>query len=135
MRDLANSIDIKKALAGAIASNTTTAGEVINREDKLGESLTFGVQVVAFTDGSYEPLVEHSDDNVTYTAVSDEDLLGTEAGAALTAADEVAKIGYVGAKKYVRLSVVSTGVSTGATLGAQVITGHLLGNPDITQVQ
>jgi hypothetical protein len=52
------------------------------------------------------------------------DLVGTGAAAAINTAQTVKKIGYVGIKRYVRLGVVSTGVTSGATVGATAILGR-----------
>jgi hypothetical protein len=105
----------------AISTNTTTAGVII--DTKGYEGLEFLIQSGARTDGSYLPLIEESDDSgmAGAVAVADEDLLGLEVDATIAAANTVKRIGYVGHKRYVRLSLVSTGVTTGATLGAVAI--------------
>ena len=74
-------------------------------------------QVGAYTDGSVTPLIEESDDNVTYTAVADADLLGTEALASFTFAgdDKCYKIGYKGSKRYVTCTITPAN-NTGAAL-------------------
>ena len=108
----------------AIASSTTTAGVII---DTLGyEALEFLMQSGAWTDGTYTPLLEESDDSGLSgsNAVADEDLLGLESAAAIGAANTVKRIGYRGHKRYVRLSIVSAGVTTGATIGATAILGR-----------
>lgn len=108
----------------AISTSTTTNGNVI---DTLGyEGLEFILQSGSYTDGTYTPLIEESDnsDMSSSNAVADEDLVGTEAAAAVSAANSVKRVGYVGHKRYVRLSIVSAGVSTGATIGAIAVLGH-----------
>lgn len=108
--------DIKPLLAlntQTIGSSTTTVGNVI---DNAGyESLTFINSLGTRTDGTFTPLIEDSDDNVTYAPVADEFLIGTEAAAALTASNTIKSIGYVGTKRYVRESIVSSGVTSGST--------------------
>ena len=108
----------------AIASSTTTAGNIIDTNGY--EGLEFIIQSGARTDGTYTPLIEESDasDMSGATAVDDEDLLGLEVDAAISAANTVKRIGYVGDKRYVRLSIVSTGVTSGATIGATAILGR-----------
>jgi hypothetical protein len=59
----------------------------------------------------YKRQIEESDDNSAFTAVADADLTNTEASAALTAAG-VSKIGYIGAKRYVKASAVTAAAST-----------------------
>lgn len=105
----------------AISTDTTTAGVEI---DTLGfESLTFLMRASTYTDGTYTPLIQESDTSGSgYAAVADNDLIGTEADAALSAAG-VSRIGYVGTKRYVKLSFVSASTSTGATLDAVAVLG------------
>lgn len=108
----------------AISTDTTTAGTIIDTRGY--EAVEFIFFSGARTDGTYTPLIEESDDSGLSgsNAVADEDLLGTEAAAAISAANTVKRIGYVGHKRYVRLSVVSTGTSSGATVGAVAILGR-----------
>lgn len=105
----------------AISTDTTTAGVEI---DTLGfESLTFLMRASTYTDGTYTPLIQETDTAGSgYTAVADNDLIGTEADTALSAAG-VSRIGYVGTKRYVKLSFVSASTSTGATLDAVAVLG------------
>ena len=120
--DTASSMAPAVALnTAAISSSTTTNGNIIDTQGYNG--LTFLLNVGARTDGTYTPLIEHSDDSGLSgsAAVDDADLVGTEAGAAISTANTVKKIGYVGSKRYVRLSVVSTSVSSGATVGATAV--------------
>ena len=114
-----------------INSDTTTNG---NSVDMTGyQSVMFAYFTGSYTDGDYEPQVEHADDDGagspdTWNAVSDSDLLptgtGQEASRSLGTANAIDQIGYRGTKKWVRLSIVSTSTSTGATVGAVVIQGH-----------
>lgn len=111
----------------AISSDTTTNGTEVDLQGF--ESLEFIIQSGTITDGTYTPLVEESDTSGSgYTAVADTDLLGTEADAAFAAADDnvTKRIGYIGFKPYVRLSIVSASTNTGGTLSASAIKGHPL---------
>lgn len=125
-RDTFNNLSIVNALdTQVISSDTTTDGEVIDTQGF--ESLTFSLKSGAYTDGTYTPVIEESDE-VTFggeeNAVADGDLIGTEADAALSAANTLSKIGYRGSKRYVRLTIVSASTSSGATIGASAIKGH-----------
>jgi hypothetical protein len=108
----------------AITSSTTTVGAIIDTQGY--EGLEFIIQSGARTDGTYTPLLEESDaaDLSGSNQVADEDLVGLEASAAISAANTVKRLGYVGGKRYVRLSIVSTGVTSGATIGATAILGR-----------
>ena len=137
MRDGANNLTGLNALTiQSITTDTTTGGAEIDRGSKIGESLTFFVHAGTITDGTFTPVIQHSDTSGSgFTDVADSDLIGTEAGAAIVAADDnkVTKIGYVGAKRYVKINIVSTGTSSGGTLSAMALIGHLLVNPDTVQ--
>lgn len=126
-KDMHNNILQKPALnPQAIATDTTTAGVIIDTQGF--ESVEFIIQSATITDGTYTPLIEEGDasDLSDASAVADADLLGTEAAAAFAAADdnEAKRVGYKGQKRYVRLSLVSAGTSTGGTLAAIAVLGH-----------
>jgi len=114
-----------------INTDTTTDG---NNIDMTGyQSVMFAYFTGSYTDGDYEPLIEEADDDGTgspdtYSAVADADLLptgtGQEAARSLGAANAINQIGYRGNKKFVRLAIVSTSTTTGATVGAIAIQGH-----------
>ena len=117
-KDLHNLISVTTAIAlTAVADGEDVAGVAIDRQGSDG--LEFIFQVGAYTDGSVTPLIEESDDDVTYTAVADADLTNTEASAALTAAG-VSSIGYVGFKRYVRATAVTAASST-LSVGASYV--------------
>ena len=117
-KDLHNQIGVGVAIAlTAVADGEDVVGAVIDRQGSEGLELIF--QVGAYTDGSVTPLIEDSDDNVTYAAVADADLTNTEASAALSAAG-VSSIGYVGFKRYVRATAVTAAGST-LSVGASFV--------------
>ena len=129
MQDITKELNLANALnATAISSNTTTAGAAIDLQGY--EAMVFAIRSNAWTDGTYTPLVQESDSSGSgYTDVADDDLIGLEADAAIGAANTVKKIGYVGHKRYVKLSIVSTGVTSGANMSAIAIRGHARHNP------
>jgi len=130
-KEIASNIDTKSALAPkVINTDTTTAGSIIDVATyDLG--VTFLIISGVVTDGTYTPLIEHGDaSNLSdAAAVTDADLYrrgvtsGQEADAAFAAADDskIKKISYLGAKRYVRLSLVSATTTTGAVIGAIAI--------------
>jgi len=109
-KDLHSQIVVGTAIAlTAVADGEDVTGTAIDRQGSDGLEIIF--YVGAYTDGSVTPLIEDSDDNVTYTAVADANLTNTEASAALSAAG-VSSIGYVGFKRYVRATAVTAAGST-----------------------
>tara|TARA_R110000782_G_scaffold21088_2_gene56842 strand:+ start:433 stop:861 length:429 start_codon:yes stop_codon:yes gene_type:complete len=112
----------------AIATDTTTVGNIIDTSDIGG--INFTLFSGAYTDGSYVILLEESDnsDLSSSNVVADGDMLGQDAASSTSpelqtvigAANLNKKIGYVGIKRYVRPSIVSTSTTTGATLGCIV---------------
>lgn len=112
-----------------ITSNTTTAGTIVDRNGyRSAECFLFSGAV---TDGTYTPLIQDGNDSGLSdgTAVDDTFLLGTEANAALTAANTIKRVGYNGHKRYLRCQIVSTGVTTGGNVGAFWVFGHPLDAP------
>jgi hypothetical protein len=127
-----NELDIKLVRAGAsIGSNTTTNGTTF---DRLGyDDVVFFMQLTARTDGTFTPNVQESDTDGSYTDVADADLYSggvssTPEAAAALAAVGASKIAYRGTKRWLRFNVVSTGVTTGATVAVNAI----LTSPKIT---
>lgn len=130
MRDLVNSIHPIPAIPPAppVADNTALISSVI---DTLGfGSLTFIITTGALSDAdaTFTALLEHGDAaNLSDAeAVPDALLVGTEALASFTHADdnETRKIGYVGGKRYVRLTVTPAGNAAAAYLSAVAVLGH-----------
>jgi len=121
--DIRSDLLPRLAFNANISTDTTTAGAIIDTADVDG-GVSYELLAQAWTDGTYTPLLEESDDSGMSgaTAVPDENLIGTEAGAAvsaLTAAGAVlTSFGAFGTKRYLRLSIVSTGTSTGADIVA-----------------
>lgn len=124
-RDLKNNIKIVNGLnIASITTNTTTGGEEVDTQGF--ESVTVVVMTGARTDGTVTPLLQESDVSGSYSgSVADENLIGLEADAALSIAHGRARFAYIGNKRYIKPSFVSTGVTTGLTAGISVI----LGNP------
>lgn len=132
MRDLSSEINPRPVIAPQVATdNTPMVGTAIDRQGF--DSLTFVMQsgTIADSDATVTPLVEHADDDGTgvagaYTAVPDDQLVGTEALAGFVAADDnkCRKIGYVGDKRFVRLTATPAANSGNLPFAAVAILGH-----------
>lgn len=121
--DIRSNLLPQLAFDAAISTDTTTAGFIIDTKD-FDNGFMFTFAASAWTDGTYVPLLEEGDAaNLSdAAAVPDANLIGTEAGATLTAATVdgavLGSIGAFGTKRYLRLSFVSTSTATGATIQA-----------------
>jgi GH18 family chitinase len=126
--DLHNRLSFLRSNSPVTLTNANTAqvGQIIDMVDLM--SLEFVIAAGALTDAgmTLTPLVEEGDDAALSdaAAVADADLLGTEALATFTQADDdtVKTVGYVGTKRYVRLTLTPAGNDAGsATFGATAI--------------
>jgi hypothetical protein len=117
--------------AAAVTDNTAYVSQIV---DTLGYgSVEFLILLGANTDSdaTFAVLFEDGDDSslTDHTAVDDAFLLGTEALAGFTAADDdnkVKKIGYSGPKRYCRVTITPTGNNSGNIF---IAAAWLLGHP------
>lgn len=143
MRDLTNNILVKRAISPVVVSDTTAAVSQII--DTRGfDSLTFIIATgtLADADATFAVLVEDGNDSglSDNAAVADAELISQTSGtapetaAAFTFADddEVRKIGYIGAKRYVRLTITPAANSGSAPIAAVAVLGHAAISP-VTQ--
>jgi hypothetical protein len=129
MRDLFNSVHPARCISPvSVADNTAQVGQIIDR--KGYDSLTFLINLgsIADADATFTVLLEEGDAaNLSdAAAVADADLIGTEALAGFTFADdnEVRKLGYRGNKRYVRPTITPANNASGALIGVIALLGH-----------
>ena len=135
MRDLMSNIHPVSAipLGPAVTDNSPFVGMVVDRRG-FG-SLVFVIHAGTLTTAgaTFTPLVEHGDaaDLSDAAAVPDDLLSGSEAMAGFTGANDgvVRKVGYVGGKRYVRLTVTPSGNGAAASLSAMAVLGHPVNAP------
>lgn len=129
-RDLCNNINILPAVPPAVstADNTAFVSSII---DTAGyESLTFAIATgsLADADATFAVTMEHGDNSaLSDTAVpAATDLIGTTALAGFTfAADnKTFKIGYVGLKRYVRMTITPSNNTAADYVSVVAILGH-----------
>ncbi len=132
MKDLHNKIKPMRAISPVSeAGNTALVSQIIDR--KGYEGLEFIIQTGSVGDAGaqFTTLVEDGDNSALSdnAAVDDTELLGTEAAASFTEADDdsVFKIGYKGHKRYVRLTITPANNGTAALIAAVAI----LSNPSV----
>lgn len=123
-RDIKSSLKPYLAFLGTISTDTTTTGTIIDTADFDG-GFKFDFVCSAYTDGTYTPLVYEGDESnlSDKTEVADTNMIpqsGGEAAAALSAVTvegaAIESLGIFGTKRYVRLDIVSTSTSSGATI-------------------
>jgi hypothetical protein len=137
MRDLANNIAVRPVIAPAANNNLGTTPLVGTVIDRLGfESLSYAIITGALTDvnATYAVLLEESDaaNMDPANAVADADLIGTEEAAGFTFANDgvTKKLGYVGNKRYTRLTITPTGADSGdSPIAAIAILGNAHNRP------
>lgn len=129
MKDLAGKITLKRCISPVSESaNNALVGQII---DKQGfESLTYAISTgsLATDAATFTVLLEHGDAaNLSdAVAVPDIDLLGTEALAGFIGTDDnkCRKLGYIGAKRYTRLTITPASNAAAALISATAILGH-----------
>lgn len=130
MRDGMNNIHLARAIspAATAADNTPIVSQIIDRQGY--DSLTFAIATGAVpdADATFAVLVEDGDNAALSdaAAVADAELVGTEALAGFGFADDdkVRKIGYVGNKRYVRLTITPANNLSATLIAAIAILGH-----------
>ncbi|RAI43978.1 hypothetical protein [Rhodoplanes roseus] len=144
MRDHAHNILAKRVLSPAsVSDNTAQVGQII---DRLGfESLTYIISTgsIADADATFAVLLEESDtaNMAGAVAVADADMISQTAGTApetaagflFDADDQVRKLGYIGNKRYTRLTITPTGNASAALLSSVAILARPENSP-VTQV-
>lgn len=128
MKDLMNNIDVKRVISPvSVADTTAQVGQIIDRRGY--DSLTYVIALgsIGDADATFTVLLEESDDSGMSgsNAVADADLLGTEALAGFQFDDdnECRKLGYVGAKRYTRLTITPVANASAALLSAVAVLG------------
>ena len=110
-----------------IVSNTTTPGNIIDTLN-ADKGVIIGLQSGVLTDGVFVPLFEESDDSAFATSneIADINIVPVKIGTTwyktgqevasqfiLTDDNVIRNFGFIGTKRYIRASVVSTGVTSG----------------------
>jgi len=117
--DLHNNIKVVRALSPVAAGtdNTPYVSEILDTANFAANELVIAIGTNTDADVTFTVLIEDGDtptltDNA---AVADAYLLGTEALASWTFADdnETRKIGYIGPKRYLRATVTPAGNAAG----------------------
>ncbi len=124
--ELHNSVLARCAVAAAApADNTAQVGEIIDMQGYEACEFVIVTGTLADADATFTVLMEEGDQSDLSDAatVADLDMLGTEADAGFTFADDKATrmIGYRGNKRYVRLTITPAGNASAAPMAAAAL--------------
>jgi len=129
MRDMISGLDLLVAFPpkAAVIDGTAQVSSIVDLKRYASAALVLAIGTLTDADATWSVLLEESDDGTTFTAVADADLVGTEALAGFTFADDDAarKLGYVGSKQYLRATVDDVVANTGNLfLAGMWVLGH-----------
>jgi hypothetical protein len=129
MQDLHNNVEVRRAISPvSVADNTAQVSQIIDMQGFRSLEFAIAIGSVADAGATFAVLVEDGDDSglSDAAAVSDDNLLGTEAAAGFQFDDddEARKIGYRGTKRYVRLTITPSANASAALMSALAILGH-----------
>lgn len=126
-----NNIDVKRVISPvSVADTTAQVGTVVDGQGFGSVTYLIATGSIADADATFTVLLEESDASGSgFAAVADADLLGTEVLAAFQFDDdnECRKLGYIGSKRYTRLTITPVGNASAALLCAVAV----LGSPSI----
>jgi hypothetical protein len=129
---------VQAIIPAAIGANATKTGAIIDRQGYNGVEFITSYGSVTTTGTVVTVVLKEGDATGSLTSVADADLLGTEALASLAAGARVAgtgkevskRVGYIGTKRYVQMSMVQTGTTSVGAVAATAI----LFNPEVAPV-
>ena len=123
MRDIANNLDLKRAISPvSVADNTAQVSQILDTRDY--ESVMLGILLgsIADADATFAVTFEHGDAaNLSDAAAVPADYLNgttTLAGFVFSDDDKLRKIGYVGIKRYIRATITPSANASAALLAA-----------------
>jgi len=119
MRDIANGLDLKRAISpqAARTDNTAIVSTIVDLRDYDGVMLAINIGANTDANATFAVLIEDgaASDLSGGAAVADEYLTGTEAlaGFAFDDDNELRKIGYTGTQRYLRATITPSGNDAG----------------------
>lgn len=141
MRDLISNLQVKRALSPvSVADNTAQVSQIIDRQGYDSLAFLIATGSLADADATFAVLMEEGDvANLSdAAAVADADMVSQSSSAPETAAgfqfdddNEVRKIGYIGNKRYVRLTITPSANASAALLAVIAILGNAEHKPII----
>lgn len=127
MKDLHNIINPLLAIAPvSVADTTVTTSGAIDLQGYNACEFVLLTGSLADADATFTVEVDECDTSGgSYTAVADSDLIGTEALASFVFSDDnkTRKIGYIGSKRFVKISITPAANASAALIAAVAILG------------
>ncbi len=135
MKDIHFDSQFKRVISPvSVADNTASVGQIIDRQGYNALEYFILTGSIADADATFTVLLEHGDaSNLSdAVAVPDAQLIGTEAqaGFAFDSDNQVRKLGYIGGKRYSRLTITPVNNASAALIAA----GALLREPAVDPV-
>lgn len=129
MKDIYNDLLLKRSIsAQSVSDNTAQVGQIIDHSGFESALYLIDIGTLADADATFTVLLEEGDESdlSDAAAVADTDLLGTESAAGFQYDDdnEVRKLGYIGTKRYTRLTITPATNASAAAFGAVCVLGH-----------
>ena len=121
IRDVVQKTKLAISVSPQVLTDGTVDGASVDTQNF--DSAMVHVTSGTVTDGTHTPSLEDSPDNSAWTAVAAGDLTGAFTAIAAANDDEVQEVGYIGSERYLRAVVVTTGATTGALVGANIVLG------------
>ena len=123
MKDLHNNIQVERSISPhRTTANTAVVSQIHDLANCTAFEFVIATGTLADADATFTVLVEDGDNSALSdnAAVADGFLLGTEVGASFAFGDddEVRKIGYIGPKRYVRMTITPAGNTGSADFSA-----------------
>ena len=130
MTDNAKKLKIRPLFnpGAAVTNNTAFVSNIIDTAGYGSLVLAVHTGSIADVDVTFTLLLEESNDSAmgSANAVADSDLIGTEAGCAPLFSNDntVGKLGYIGSKRYVRMTITPAANTGDIYLSGVAILGH-----------
>lgn len=120
MRDLKNNMDAQESIAPLLRTASVN-GSGIDLGDFDGAMAVFHSEA-AITDGDHTPKLQESDDNSAWSDVAAADQEGALVDFS-SSNEGIQRVGYKGAKRYVRAVITAANTTTGGIIGCTIIRG------------
>ena len=134
MRDQFNNLKVVRVISPvSVADNTAEVGQIVDRSGFGSVTYLIATGALADSDATFAVLLEEGDAaNLSdAAAVVDADLLGTEvlAGFQFDDDDETRKLGYIGNKRYTRMTITPAANASAALFSAIAVLSHAHDRP------